>query len=92
MSRELATHVVPDVPKGIRNCAYSPFSERLHVVVGQIRRCRTLSFLLGVPLISGRHINSLVLVCDEDAKAWRLQRHNCAFHWRGSMQHTPKSH
>jgi hypothetical protein len=29
------THVVPDVPKGIRNCVYSPFFERLHVAVAQ---------------------------------------------------------
>jgi hypothetical protein len=26
-------HVVPDVPKGIRNSQYNPFSERLHVAV-----------------------------------------------------------
>jgi hypothetical protein len=27
--------VVPDVLKGIRNCVYSPFFERLHVAVAQ---------------------------------------------------------
>jgi hypothetical protein len=28
-------HVVPDVPQGIRNYQYDPFSERLHVAVAE---------------------------------------------------------